>query len=176
MNEAQAGSLKRVLIANRGEIAVRIARAAASLGIETVAVYSEADADSLHIRFCDQAVMLPGGPIDAYLDVEKIVATAVGSACDAIHPGYGFLAENALLARASEAASVSHPDRACLRNSLIPWWASSSATALVLAAGLFPPSRKMSMANISARWATNSGPRQGVPAVAVGLTRLPCGR
>ena len=106
MNEAQAGSLKRVLIANRGEIAVRIARAAVSLGIETVAVYSEADADSLHIRFCDQAVMLPGGPIDAYLDVEKIVATAVGSACDAIHPGYGFLAENALLARASEAAGV----------------------------------------------------------------------
>ncbi|MFV0309562.1 MAG: carboxyl transferase domain-containing protein [Desertimonas sp.] len=85
----------RVLIANRGEIAVRIARAAASLGIESVAVCSAADEASLHTRIADRYVVLPGGALDAYLDHHAVVAAAVETGCDLVHPGYGFLAESA---------------------------------------------------------------------------------
>lgn len=89
----------RVLIANRGEIAIRIARAAAELGIPSVAVYSEDDAESLHTRKADDAVALKGSGPAAYLDAEQIIAVAKEAGCDAIHPGYGFLAENAAFAR-----------------------------------------------------------------------------
>ena len=85
----------RLLIANRGEIAVRIARTAAGLGIATTAVHSEDDADSLHVRRADAAVTLKGSGPQAYLDVEAIVAAAKAAGCDAIHPGYGFLSESA---------------------------------------------------------------------------------
>jgi acetyl-CoA carboxylase biotin carboxylase subunit len=99
--------LSKVFIANRGEIAVRVARACRSLGIPCVAAYSEADAGAEHVRAADGAVCV-GGPeaVASYLDVAAIVAAAKGSGCDAIHPGYGFLAENGDLAEACDAAGL----------------------------------------------------------------------
>jgi acetyl/propionyl-CoA carboxylase alpha subunit/acetyl-CoA carboxylase carboxyltransferase component len=88
-----------LLIANRGEIAIRIARAAADLGLRTVAAYSEDDALSLHTRAADDAHALPGSGAPAYLDVGAIVAAAKTTGCDAVHPGYGFLAERSDFAR-----------------------------------------------------------------------------
>ena len=83
-------SFRRVLIANRGEIAVRIARAASELGSETVAVYSAADAESLHTRVTDRAVELPGAPIGAYLDIDAVVAAAVAQDPVVPHTGHFF--------------------------------------------------------------------------------------
>src|SRR5437016_992600 len=95
-----------VLVANRGEIAIRIMRAAAELGMRTVAVYAEDDAASLHVRRADEARPLHGSGPAAYLNIEQIVAAAVEAGCDLLHPGYGFLSENAELARAATAAGV----------------------------------------------------------------------
>ena len=92
-------SVTSLLIANRGEIAIRVTRAAAELGIRTVAVFSEDDADSLHTRKTDAARPLQGKGAAAYLDAEQIIRVAKESGCDALHPGYGFLAENAGFAR-----------------------------------------------------------------------------
>src|SRR5436309_2950039 len=91
--------IQTLLIANRGEIAVRIARAAAELGIATVTVFSEDDTQSLHIRKVDEAHPLRGKGAAAYLDVEQSLAIAHTTHCDAVHPGYGFLSENAHFAR-----------------------------------------------------------------------------
>ncbi len=99
-------SLSRVLIANRGEIAVRIARAAAEAGLESVAVYATDDAQSPHVSTADRAVALPGAGARAYLDVAAVVAAAKAQGCDALHPGYGFLSENPALARACAEAGV----------------------------------------------------------------------
>jgi acetyl/propionyl-CoA carboxylase alpha subunit/acetyl-CoA carboxylase carboxyltransferase component len=85
----------KLLIANRGEIAVRIARAAADMNLPTVAVYSEDDAKSLHLRAADEVQALPGGGAAAYLNAASIVSAARAAGCDAVHPGYGFLAERA---------------------------------------------------------------------------------
>ena len=91
--------VKRVLIANRGEIALRVVRACRELGIETVAVHSEADTEALHVRFADRAICIGPGPAAAsYLHIPAIIAAAEVSAADAIHPGYGFLSENAKFA------------------------------------------------------------------------------
>jgi acetyl/propionyl-CoA carboxylase alpha subunit/acetyl-CoA carboxylase carboxyltransferase component len=91
--------ISTLLIANRGEIAIRIARAAAELGIHTVAVFSEDDAQSLHVRKADEAHPLRKRGVAAYLDSEQLLAIARTANCDAIHPGYGFLSENAAFAR-----------------------------------------------------------------------------
>ncbi|EDO25602.1 predicted protein, partial [Nematostella vectensis] len=95
-----------LLIANRGEIAIRIARAASELGIRSVAVYAEDDADSLHVRQADSAVALNGSGVAAYLDMDQLIAIAQAQGCDAVHPGYGFLAENAEFARRCQAAGL----------------------------------------------------------------------
>ncbi|MCG3119891.1 MAG: Biotin carboxylase [bacterium] len=88
--------MKKILIANRGEIALRIIRACKELGIKTVAVYSEADADSLHVRFADDAVCIGPGPSrESYLNIPRLISAAEVTNAEAIHPGYGFLAENA---------------------------------------------------------------------------------
>ncbi|HUF32153.1 MAG TPA: carboxyl transferase domain-containing protein [Acidimicrobiales bacterium] len=91
--------MRKLLIANRGEIAVRIARTAAEMEISTVAVHAEDDAAALHIRVADEAVALSGVGPPAYLDAEGVVEAALASGCDAVHPGYGFLSEDADFAR-----------------------------------------------------------------------------
>jgi len=96
----------KLLIANRGEVAVRVAQAAAELGIPTVAIYSDDDAHALHVRRATAAVALGGAGAPAYLDGARILAIARDTGCDAIHPGYGFLSENAGFARACLAAGL----------------------------------------------------------------------
>jgi len=97
-------TIKRILIANRGEIALRIHRAAREMGIETVAVHSTADADAMHVRLADHAICIgPPAAKDSYLNVAAIISAAEISGADAIHPGYGFLSENARFAEIVEA-------------------------------------------------------------------------
>ncbi|MGO9191427.1 MAG: acetyl/propionyl/methylcrotonyl-CoA carboxylase subunit alpha [Streptosporangiaceae bacterium] len=99
--------LRRVLVANRGEIAVRVLRTCQRLGIETVLAVSDADADSVPSRLADKAIRIgPASAADSYLNVAAVVAAADASGADAIHPGYGFLSENPRLARACEAAGI----------------------------------------------------------------------
>ncbi|MFZ5784340.1 MAG: carboxyl transferase domain-containing protein [Pseudomonadota bacterium] len=98
--------LKKLLIANRGEIAIRIAQAAAELGIATAGLHSEDDATSLHVRRVDEAIALKGKGAAAYLDIAGVVAAAKAAGCDSVHPGYGFLAENADFAEACAAAKI----------------------------------------------------------------------
>ncbi|HEY5128702.1 MAG TPA: biotin carboxylase N-terminal domain-containing protein, partial [Bradyrhizobium sp.] len=89
----------KLLIANRGEIAIRIARAASESGLATVAIHPSDDALSLHVRAADTAYQIQGQGARAYLDIEAVIAAARATGCDALHPGYGFLSENASLAR-----------------------------------------------------------------------------
>ncbi|HEY4851703.1 MAG TPA: biotin carboxylase N-terminal domain-containing protein, partial [Streptosporangiaceae bacterium] len=100
-------TLRRILIANRSEIAVRILRSCRRLGIETVLAVSDADADSLPARLADAAIRIgPAEPAASYLDVAAVVGAALTAGADAIHPGYGFLAENPRLARACDTAGL----------------------------------------------------------------------
>ena len=97
----------KILIANRGEIACRIAKTCRDLGIQTVAVYSDADAQALHVQACDEAIHIGGSaPKDSYLLGNKIIELALASGAQAIHPGYGFLSENADFAQACEKAGL----------------------------------------------------------------------
>src|SRR5271167_3583783 len=99
--------IRKLLVANRGEIALRIIRSARVMGIETVAVYSEADAHSAHVAAADEARLI--GPPEAaksYLNIEAIIAAARETSSDAIHPGYGFLSERAEFARVAESAGI----------------------------------------------------------------------
>jgi acetyl/propionyl-CoA carboxylase alpha subunit/acetyl-CoA carboxylase carboxyltransferase component len=99
-------SFKKLLIANRGEIAIRIARAAADAGIATVAIFPADDALSLHVRVADEAFEVRGRGARAYLDIESVVKAAKAAGCDAVHPGYGFLSENADFAKACAAEGI----------------------------------------------------------------------
>lgn len=99
--------ISKILVANRGEIALRVMRSAREMGIKTVAVYSEADREALHVRFADEAVFIgPPPSSESYLKIEKIIAAAKQTGAQAIHPGYGFLSENEAFAQAIEAAGM----------------------------------------------------------------------
>ncbi|WP_035588491.1 acetyl-CoA carboxylase biotin carboxylase subunit [Hippea jasoniae] len=104
---AQYKEFKKVLIANRGEIAIRVARACRKMGIQTVAVYSDADRNALHVRYADEAYYIgPSPAAESYLRIDKIVEVGVKAGCDAVHPGYGFLAENSEFVKACEEAGI----------------------------------------------------------------------
>ena len=99
--------IRKLLIANRGEIAVRIIRACREMGIEAVAVYSEADKESLHTQLADEAICIgPGPSVKSYLNMESIISAAIVSGADAIHPGFGFLSENAIFAQICEQCGI----------------------------------------------------------------------
>src|SRR6185312_9450 len=98
---------RKILIANRGEIACRVMRTAKRMGIKTVAVYSEADADALHVRQADEAVLIgPAPSAQSYLQVDRIVEACKKTGAEAVHPGYGFLSENQTFAKALKAAGI----------------------------------------------------------------------
>ena len=99
--------MKKILIANRGEIAVRIIRACREMGIETVAVYSEADKEALHTKLADEAICIgPAASSESYLDMERIISATIVSGADDIHPGFGFLSENSRFAELCEQCNI----------------------------------------------------------------------
>ena len=109
--------LKRVLIANRGEIALRVRRACREAGIETVSVYSQADAEALHVQLATRSVCIgPAKAADSYLNPQALLSAALATGCDAIHPGYGFLSENAEFAAACRKNGIAFigPDAECM--------------------------------------------------------------
>ena len=98
---------KKILVANRGEIALRVMRTCREMGIATVAVYSTVDRNMLHVRYADEAYLIgEGPPLESYLNYQKIVEVAKAAGVDAIHPGYGFLSQNASFAAACEVAGL----------------------------------------------------------------------
>src|ERR1700741_2540047 len=124
-----------VLIANRGEIACRVARTAKRMGMRTIAVYSAADAHALHTRVCDEAHYLgPSEPRQSYLSIERVVEVARRTQAECVHPGYGFLSENADFAEACAQAGLAFvgPPPAAIRS----MGSKTSATQLMAAAGV----------------------------------------
>lgn len=98
---------EKILIANRGEIAVRIIKACKEMGIKSVAIYSEADKDALHTKMADEAICIGPAPSgDSYLNMENIISAAVGTGSQAIHPGFGFLSENSLFAEKCKVCNI----------------------------------------------------------------------
>jgi pyruvate carboxylase subunit A len=125
---------KRILIANRGECAIRIIRACNELGIKTVAIYSNADKNALHVKKADQAVLIGPDPVKSYLNIHRIVEIARQTACDAVHPGYGFLSENAEFAQRLKDAGVTYigPSPEAIRD----MGSKTQARATMIAAGI----------------------------------------
>ncbi|MDQ6951475.1 MAG: acetyl-CoA carboxylase biotin carboxylase subunit [Mariprofundales bacterium] len=99
---------QRIMIANRGECAIRIQRSCRELGIETVAIFSEADSHALHVKKADQAVLIGPDPVKSYLNIHRLIDIALKTGCDAVHPGYGFLSENADFARKVTQAGLTY--------------------------------------------------------------------
>src|ERR1051326_6583468 len=98
---------KKILVANRGEIALRIILSCKEMGIKTVAVFSEADRHALHVRFADEAICIgPAKSVDSYLNIPSVISAAELSNADGIHPGYGFLSESAYFAEVCEASRI----------------------------------------------------------------------
>ena len=98
---------QKILIANRGEIALRIIRACRELGIRTVAIYSQADAEALHAQLADEAICIgPSAAAESYLDMERILSACIAAKADAIHPGFGFLSENSQFAKICEESNI----------------------------------------------------------------------
>ncbi|PKQ02520.1 MAG: carbamoyl-phosphate synthase large subunit, partial [Alphaproteobacteria bacterium HGW-Alphaproteobacteria-12] len=154
--------MKSLLIANRGEIAVRIARAGAELGLRTVAVFAEDDALSLHVRAADEALPLTGTGAAAYLDIAQIVAEAKKAGCDAIHPGYGFLSEKAAFAEAcaKEGIVFVGPSPEALR--LFGDKAKARALAETLGVPLFPGTKAATSLEEARAFMEGLGPRGAV--------------
>jgi pyruvate carboxylase subunit A len=125
---------KRILIANRGECAIRIIRACNELGIKTVAIYSNADKNALHVKKADQAVLIGPDPVKSYLNIHRIVEIARQTGCDAVHPGYGFLSENAEFAQRLVDAGITYigPTPQAIRD----MGSKTKARATMIAAGI----------------------------------------
>jgi pyruvate carboxylase subunit A len=125
---------KRILIANRGECAIRIIRACNELGIKTVAIYSSADKNALHVKKADQAVLIGPDPVKSYLNIHRIVEIAHQTGCDAVHPGYGFLSENPEFAQRLKDAGVTYigPSPEAIRD----MGSKTKARATMIAAGI----------------------------------------
>ncbi len=151
-------TLQKLLVANRGEIACRVLRAAAELGIETVAIAPADDHGSLHLTKADHSVELSGRGANAYLDIEQIVRVAVEQGCDSVHPGYGFLSENADFAAACEAAGLCFvgPDPATLR--LFGDKASARALAVEVGVPVLAGSEVLATVDEARAFVTEHGP------------------
>ncbi|HXH64315.1 MAG TPA: acetyl-CoA carboxylase biotin carboxylase subunit [Mariprofundaceae bacterium] len=125
---------KRILVANRGECAIRIIRACNELGIKTVAIYSNADKNALHVKKADQAVLIGPDPVKSYLNIHRIVEIARQTGCDGVHPGYGFLSENAEFAQRLKDAGITYvgPSPEAIRD----MGSKTQARATMIAAGI----------------------------------------
>ena len=142
---------EKILIANRGEIAVRVARTARRMGIRTVAVYSQADADALHVSVCDEAYLIGPAPArESYLRGDRIIEVARRSGAQAVHPGYGFLSENAAFAEACDQAGLVFigPPAAAIR----AMGSKSAAKRIMADAGVPLVPGYHGEAQVSARW------------------------